>query len=146
MSNHSHLHENENGQSVDAFGTREECDVCRKKAGLPTMAAVREELASRGVDVSQMKGGSAPSEQLLADLEEAEETIDALRAQLKAGNPELAQERDAAVAENGQLKRQVFALEQQVVRIPELEEQLQKAREQVASLEQSLATKGGKKP
>lgn len=148
MSNHSHLHKNEQGQEVDAFGTREECDVCRQRAGLPSMADVRTELASRGVDISQLTGGSAPSEQLLADLEEAEATIDALRAQVKAGNPELARERDEAVAENGQLKRAMHGYEQrfpqleaEAAKVPELERELQKAREQVASLEQSLAAK-----
>lgn len=144
MSNHSHLHEIEIDRkpvTVDAFGTREECDICRTKAGLPPLAEVQRELAARGVDVSQVRGGTAPDEELLADLEEAEQTIVDLRAQLKAGNPELAEARDRALAENGQLKRQVHALEQQVAQISELEKRLQAEREKVASLEQSLATK-----
>lgn len=148
MSNHSHLHEIEVDKkvvSIDAFGTRDECDHCREKAGLPPLAEVQRQLAARGVDVSQVRGGIAPSEEMLADLEDAEATIVDLRAQIKAGNPELAAERDTAVAENGQLKRQVHALEQQVAQIPALEQQLQQEREKVASLEQSLSTAKPKK-
>lgn len=135
MSNHSHLHENEAGQSVDAFGTRDECDVCRAKAGLPSMEQVKAGLSARGVDASQFKGGAEPAEQLLADLEAAEETIDELRATLKNAYPELAQERDAALAANGELTRQLHTVEQQ----------LQAEREKVASLEQSLASVKPKK-
>jgi chromosome segregation ATPase len=144
MSNHSHLHEVEiDGAhvSVDAFGTREECDICRAKAGLPPIEEVRAQLAAlqRGETIVTMRGGQAPDEELLADLEAAEATITELRAQLKDAAPAIARERDDALAQVGQLGRQLQALERQLEAIPQLEAQLTTSRARVAELEAAAA-------
>jgi chromosome segregation ATPase len=141
MSNHSHLHEIESGGkvlSVDAFGTREECDHCREKAGLPLMAEVAV-IAARAS--AQAAGGRAPTDELEAELARAEAENDDLRTQLRNATPAIAAERDKALAELGAVRRQLTALEKQNEQIPELERLLQAEREKSASLEQSLAAK-----
>lgn len=129
MSNHSHLHLNESGQEVDAFGLRSECDVCRARAGLPSMAEA--ERAKQGVTLVQ-GGGQAPDDELLAELTRAEQENDTLRLQLRDAGGTAARERDAAVAQVGTLQRQVTALEKQVAQLPMVEGQLEIARAESA--------------
>jgi hypothetical protein len=145
VSNHSHLHKNALGQEVDAFGMRDECDVCRERAGLPTMAEVALLRDTPGFTVGQLHGGQAPNDELAADLERAEAEVVALRTQLREGNPVLAAERDAALEKAGTLQRQVTALEKQVGQLTIVEGQLATSRTRIAELEQQLAASKPKK-
>jgi hypothetical protein len=139
MSNHSHLHTDEAGREIDAFGTREACDVCRSAAGLAPLSITEQELAARGgISAGPLRGGDAPSETLKADLAAAEAENDALRAQLRDAAPAIARERDEAKEQLQALGRQIGALEQQLASIPELERQLSGERAKVAILEQQL--------
>lgn len=77
------------GKEVEAGGLRDHCNVCRKKAGKKALTETELKLVQQA---ATMKAGSGaePVEQLLADLQEQETANDAMRAQLKEKDAEIA--------------------------------------------------------
>lgn len=88
--NTAHLHiDPTTNKEVDVFGLREHCNVCRKAKGLKELTETERKLVEQAA-TSSTGSGSEPVEQLLADLKEQEDVNDALRAQLKEKDAEIA--------------------------------------------------------
>lgn len=89
--NDTHLHKDmvEGTQrEVEAQGTRQECDLCRERSGLPPIADVKRKLEER----AQAEGHDTriPAETLLEDLATAEAQVDELRGLVKQKDADLA--------------------------------------------------------
>lgn len=85
---HNHL-DPKTGKDVEAGGLRDHCNVCRQRAGKKALTETELKLVQQAATM-KTGSGAEPVEQLLADLQEQESINDALRAQLKEKDAELA--------------------------------------------------------
>lgn len=99
--NQAHMHKDETGAEVEAFGLRDHCDLCRARAGKAPISEVERKLAVLAGGTKATGTGTIPADDALRMLEEQEEVNDALRARVVELEAENAQLRAGAKKSRG---------------------------------------------